>query len=128
MSRGEADPAGQPPETLRPDQMSPDEFRRWGHETVEWIARYMEKIEDFPVLSQVAPGDIRAEHDIVMFHVIHDQRLERGQHSHERRGAFLPANCVERLGETLRHHRRFHRAAEALDGGARFATITTPRG
>jgi aromatic-L-amino-acid decarboxylase len=39
--------------------MSPDEFRLWGHETVEWIARYMERIEDFPVLSQVAPGDIR---------------------------------------------------------------------
>ena len=39
--------------------MSPDEFRRWGHEAVEWVARYMESLEDFPVLAQVAPGDIR---------------------------------------------------------------------
>jgi aromatic-L-amino-acid/L-tryptophan decarboxylase len=39
--------------------MSPQEFRRWGHETVDWIAGYMERVEDFPVLSQVAPGDIR---------------------------------------------------------------------
>jgi aromatic-L-amino-acid decarboxylase len=39
--------------------MTPDEFRRWGNEAVEWIARYMERIEDFPVLSQVAPGDVR---------------------------------------------------------------------
>jgi aromatic-L-amino-acid decarboxylase len=39
--------------------MTPDEFRRWGHEAVEWVAGYMEKVEDFPVLAQVAPGDIR---------------------------------------------------------------------
>jgi aromatic-L-amino-acid decarboxylase len=40
--------------------MTPDEFRRWGRETVEWVARYMERVEDLPVLSGVAPGDIRA--------------------------------------------------------------------
>src|ERR1700736_3891044 len=39
--------------------MTPDEFRRWGAEAVEWVARYMEKVEEFPVLSQSAPGDIR---------------------------------------------------------------------
>jgi aromatic-L-amino-acid decarboxylase len=39
--------------------MTPDDFRRWGNEAVEWVARYMERIEDFPVLSQVNPGDIR---------------------------------------------------------------------
>ncbi|MDQ6742981.1 MAG: pyridoxal-dependent decarboxylase [Candidatus Dormibacteraeota bacterium] len=39
--------------------MTPDEFRRWGGEAVEWVARYMERVEDFPVLSQVAAGDIR---------------------------------------------------------------------
>lgn len=36
--------------------MGPDEFRRWGHEAVEWVARYMERVEDLPVLSTVAPG------------------------------------------------------------------------
>src|SRR5438309_3020122 len=40
--------------------MTPDEFRRWGRETVEWVARYMERIEEFPVLSQVVPGEVRA--------------------------------------------------------------------
>ena len=40
--------------------MSPEEFRRHGHQVIEWIARYYEGIESFPVLSQVAPGDIRA--------------------------------------------------------------------
>jgi aromatic-L-amino-acid/L-tryptophan decarboxylase len=40
--------------------MTPDEFRRWGRETVEWIARYMERVEELPVLSRAAPGEVRA--------------------------------------------------------------------
>jgi aromatic-L-amino-acid decarboxylase len=40
--------------------MSPDEFRRYGHAVIDWIADYYERIESFPVLSQIAPGDIRA--------------------------------------------------------------------
>jgi aromatic-L-amino-acid/L-tryptophan decarboxylase len=40
--------------------MSPEEFRRHGHEVVDWIADYYSRIESFPVLSQVKPGDIRA--------------------------------------------------------------------
>ena len=28
--------------------MTPDEFRRWGHESVEWVARYLERVEDVP--------------------------------------------------------------------------------
>ncbi|MGH9243181.1 MAG: pyridoxal-dependent decarboxylase [Acidimicrobiales bacterium] len=40
--------------------MTPDEFRRWGRETVEWVARYMERVEDMPVRSTVAPGEIRS--------------------------------------------------------------------
>jgi len=40
--------------------MTPDEFRRWGHQTVDWIAGYMERVGDLPVRSQVAPGEIRA--------------------------------------------------------------------
>lgn len=39
--------------------MTPDQFRAHGHAMVEWIARYMERVEDYPVLSRVAPGDIR---------------------------------------------------------------------
>jgi aromatic-L-amino-acid decarboxylase len=40
--------------------MTPDEFRRWGHETVEWVARYMERVEDLPVLARVEPGEVRS--------------------------------------------------------------------
>ncbi|MGO9083786.1 MAG: pyridoxal-dependent decarboxylase [Candidatus Sulfotelmatobacter sp.] len=40
--------------------MTPDEFRRYGHAVVDWIADYQSRIESFPVLSQVKPGEIRA--------------------------------------------------------------------
>ncbi len=40
--------------------MTPDEFRRHGHAVVDWIADYQSRIESFPVLSQVKPGEIRA--------------------------------------------------------------------
>jgi aromatic-L-amino-acid decarboxylase len=40
--------------------MTPDEFRRHGRAVVDWIADYMERVESLPVLSQVAPGEIRA--------------------------------------------------------------------
>lgn len=40
--------------------MTPDEFRRVGAEVVEWVARYLETVEDLPVGSTVAPGDVRA--------------------------------------------------------------------
>ncbi|MBI5388119.1 MAG: aspartate aminotransferase family protein [Verrucomicrobia bacterium] len=41
--------------------MSPDEFRRWGHAVVDWIADYQRHVEALPVLSQVQPGEIRAK-------------------------------------------------------------------
>lgn len=40
--------------------MSPDDFRRYGHAVVDWIADYHSRIESFPVLSRVQPGQIRA--------------------------------------------------------------------
>ena len=40
--------------------MSPEEFRRQGRAVVDWIADYYERIESFPVLSMVEPGQIRA--------------------------------------------------------------------
>ncbi len=39
--------------------MSRDEFRELGHKVVDWIADYQGRVEDLPVLSGVAPGDIR---------------------------------------------------------------------
>src|SRR5580698_8617592 len=41
--------------------MSPEEFRRQGHAVVDWIADYQARIESFPVLSQVKPGEIRSK-------------------------------------------------------------------
>lgn len=40
--------------------MTPDEFRRCGHAVVDWIADYQSRIESFPVLSQIKPGEVRA--------------------------------------------------------------------
>ncbi|HEY7700012.1 MAG TPA: pyridoxal-dependent decarboxylase, partial [Vicinamibacteria bacterium] len=39
--------------------MTPDELRRYGKELVDWIVDYHERIESFPVLSPVEPGEIR---------------------------------------------------------------------
>ncbi len=40
--------------------MDADTFRRLGHELVDWIAKYREGIEAFPVMSRANPGEIRA--------------------------------------------------------------------
>ena len=39
--------------------MTPDDFRQNGRAVVDWIADYYNKIESFPVLSNVQPGQIR---------------------------------------------------------------------
>ncbi len=41
--------------------MSAEELRRAGYALIDWIIDYHERIEDFPVLSQVAPGDVRTQ-------------------------------------------------------------------
>src|SRR3954453_18373956 len=40
--------------------MTPEQFRQHGHEVVDWIADYWSRISEFPVRSQVSPGDVRA--------------------------------------------------------------------
>ena len=40
--------------------MTPEEFRKYGHAVIDWIANYQARVETFPVLSQVKPGEIRA--------------------------------------------------------------------
>jgi aromatic-L-amino-acid decarboxylase len=39
--------------------MKNEDFRRSGHQFVDWIADYFENIEKYPVLAQVEPGDIK---------------------------------------------------------------------
>ena len=38
--------------------MDTNEFRKHAHKLVDWIADYYENIEEYPVKSQVNPGDI----------------------------------------------------------------------
>ena len=39
--------------------MDPAEFRRAGHQLVDWISRYLENSEQYPVLSRARPGQSR---------------------------------------------------------------------
>ena len=41
--------------------MQSDEFRKYGHQVVDWIADYMDSVKNLPVRAQVKPGDIRAQ-------------------------------------------------------------------
>ncbi len=41
--------------------MSPAQFREEGKKMIDWIADYYEQVENYPVLSQVEPGDIRKD-------------------------------------------------------------------
>lgn len=44
----------------QPPHLTPEEFRREGHRVIDWIADYWESLDDLPVRSQVAPGDVAA--------------------------------------------------------------------
>ncbi len=47
------------PRTAPPvGDMPAEEFRRAGHRVVDWIADYLERVGDYPVLARTAPGDI----------------------------------------------------------------------
>lgn len=41
--------------------MSPEQFRQAGHALIDWIADYRANIANYPVLSQVAPNQIRQQ-------------------------------------------------------------------
>jgi aromatic-L-amino-acid decarboxylase len=60
MSMKEAATEASPASDEKTFHMGPEQFRRHGHEVVDWIADYYKKIEDYPVLSGVVPGEIRA--------------------------------------------------------------------
>lgn len=40
--------------------MDPEEFRRRGHQLIDWIADYRASVPGRPVMAQTAPGDVRA--------------------------------------------------------------------
>jgi aromatic-L-amino-acid/L-tryptophan decarboxylase len=41
-----------------PGHLSPEEFRQLGHQTVDWLAGYMRRLEGLPVAPSIRPGDI----------------------------------------------------------------------
>lgn len=55
-------PANKPEEMAPPlGDMPAEEFRRHGHELIDWIADYFEHIDDLPVLAQVEPGELKSQ-------------------------------------------------------------------
>jgi aromatic-L-amino-acid decarboxylase len=41
--------------------MTPEDFRRYGHRTIDWIADYLAETEQWPVLSRSDPGEIKSQ-------------------------------------------------------------------
>jgi aromatic-L-amino-acid/L-tryptophan decarboxylase len=41
--------------------MNPEEFRKYGHQLIDWIADYRAHVEELPVRSRVEPGAVRAQ-------------------------------------------------------------------
>src|SRR5258707_803767 len=41
--------------------MNKEDFRRFGHELIDWVAEYLEHVEDLPVLAQIEPGDLKGQ-------------------------------------------------------------------
>lgn len=41
--------------------MTPADFRRHGREVIDWIADYLERVEQLPVASTLKPGEVRAK-------------------------------------------------------------------
>ena len=41
--------------------MSPEDFRRFGHQLIDWVSDYLERAQDLPVMAQIEPGDLKAQ-------------------------------------------------------------------
>jgi aromatic-L-amino-acid decarboxylase len=41
--------------------MNPEEFRKIGHQLIDWIADYRARVADLPVRSRLHPGEVRAQ-------------------------------------------------------------------
>jgi len=41
--------------------MNSEEFRKYGHEFVDWMADYFDEVEEFPVKPDIHPGDIKQQ-------------------------------------------------------------------
>ncbi len=52
---------GLDPAQLGIGDMDAATFRRHGHAVIEWIAHYLDGVDDLPVRSRVTPGEVRAQ-------------------------------------------------------------------
>jgi aromatic-L-amino-acid decarboxylase len=43
---------------MRPRDLSPEEFRKYGYEVVDWIARYLDQTGEYPVAPRMQPGEL----------------------------------------------------------------------
>ncbi len=43
---------------MRPHDLSSEEFRKYGYEVVDWIARYLDETGDYPVVPRMQPGEL----------------------------------------------------------------------
>ncbi len=41
--------------------MTPEEFRKAGHQLIDWIAGYRARVAELPVMARTAPGEVRAQ-------------------------------------------------------------------
>ncbi|PKL88083.1 MAG: amino acid decarboxylase [Ignavibacteriae bacterium HGW-Ignavibacteriae-2] len=41
------------------NDMPNEEFRKFGHELIDWVADYLENVKDKPVLAQITPGEVK---------------------------------------------------------------------
>src|SRR6266513_3368827 len=48
------------PSAQKSFHMEPEEFRKHGYEVVDWLTGYYKRIESYPVLSQMHPGELRS--------------------------------------------------------------------
>ncbi len=39
--------------------MDSEHFRRYGHQLIDWVADYMDHVDQYPVMSRVVPGETR---------------------------------------------------------------------
>ncbi len=56
-----ADTPGLDPAQLGVGDMDAETFRRHGHAVIEWIADYLDRVDDLPVRSRVTPGTVRGQ-------------------------------------------------------------------
>ena len=58
MKAEESTPEGFAPPS---GDMSAEDFRLYGHELIEWIGGFFEHLEEYPVLAQVQPGELKSK-------------------------------------------------------------------